>query len=329
MPVIIKPKQHGVFFVAETVPGTYVAPVASSYLVTNDLKVEANQTDKESFVVDSLNRPASVTAIKKRHTKVGFKVPLQWASAAPTTSANLLPINLLLQICGATAPSAVTVPAAGVAYTEVADTAGVLSASASYRRTRSSVLQWERKIPGCRGSVGFEWEFGKIPMFVFDLIGGHIDIQQSGALSGSSIAALTNLGLAASAANTANVQLNGKNLCLYKMAVKNLWRTKAELQDSLCGTGALAGLEADAETTLTFRASDIASAAEFNFDTYLGGVYPFTITCKGDGAFVARQLIFNWTAMNVRDVKEVDLPDNTLGIEMTLGQTEALTLTHI
>lgn len=329
MPAIINPKQHGIFVALETVPGAYVAPVAASYLATNDLKVEPNQTDKESFMLDSLNRPASITAVKKRHTKVGFKVPLQWANAAPTTNSDLLPIDLLLQICGATAPNEVTSTSAGVSYTELASASSVPSASISYRRTRSAAAQWERKIAGCRGSVGFEWEFGKIPMFLFGLLGGHIDIVQSGSLAGSATALLTNLGLASSAANTANVQINGKGLCLYKMACKNLWRTKASFQDSLCGSGALADLESEAETTLTFRASDIASAAEFNFDSYLGGTYPYTITCKGDGTFAARQLIFDYPAMNVRDVKEVNLPDNTLGIEMTLGQVEALTLTHL
>ncbi|MCB1621914.1 MAG: hypothetical protein KDI44_14390 [Thiothrix sp.] len=327
MPVIINPKQHGLFVALEATPGTYVAPTATAYLMTEGLKVDPNQIDKETITLDSLNRPSDIVALKKRHTKAAFRVPLSWAAAAPSTTANLLPVNPLLQVCGGSAPVAVTTPAAGIRYDEVADTASVLSASLSYRRRRNATQQYERKIPGCRGSAGFEWEFGKIPMFVFDLMGGHIDILQSGALNGTPGTQLTNIGLASSATNTANVLLNGKSLCLYRFGIKNLFRTQATIQDSMCGTGALADLVSNADLTLTFRHPDIVS--ELNPDAYFGGNYPFTITCKGDGAFAARQLIFDLPLANIADVKEVDLPDNTLGIEMTLTQLEPLTLTHV
>ena len=53
MPVIINPKQHGLFVALEATPGTYVAPTATAHLMTEGLKVDPNQIDKETITLDS------------------------------------------------------------------------------------------------------------------------------------------------------------------------------------------------------------------------------------------------------------------------------------
>ena len=334
MPVRLDPKQHVIHVAPEVVANTFVAPTAAQYLITSGLKVEA-ANDSNKFSVDSSCRPVEISSMSKLRTQIDFDAPVIWATAAPTATANLLNINPILLACGAKAPVAVAattvapIVPAHVRYNMEGDLSAIKTVSVSYRRGCSSAAQQlARSIAGGRGSIGFEWEIGKIPTFKVQLVGSYANYAKVASIASDASAQLAALALPAAASNTGTVTINGKALCLSKVAFKNLFKVSAAIQEVLCGAGAMSKMETDGSITLTFLFPDIAAAAEFNPDTYRGGSYPFEFNIKGEGSYAARSLRFYTASAYVESVKEGTTPDGSLAVEMTIQPMTELTLQH-
>ena len=334
MPIRLDPKQHVIHIAPEVTAGTFVAPTAAQYLITSNLKAEpANDSNK--FQVDSSCRPIEITSQSKLRTQIDFDAPVIWAAAAPTATANLLNINPILLACGAKAPVAVAaktvapIVPAHVRYNMEGDLSAIKTVSVSYRRGCSTAAkQLARSIAGARGSIGFEWEIGKVPMFKVQLVGSYANYAKIASIASDATAQLAMLALPAAASNTGIVTINGKNLCLSKVAFKNLFKVSAAIIEGLCGTGATSKMETDGSIALTFLYPDIASAAEFNPDTYRGGTYPFEFNIKGEGTYAARSLRFSVAGAYVDSVKESTTPDGFLACEMTIQPTTELIIQH-
>ena len=331
MPVNINENQQGLFFVLEAVAtsGTYAAPTVAAFLQTIDLKPAFNKSDKKTLNLDGLGRPVKKTFMAKKHHQLPFGVAVSWPAAAPTATTNLLAVDPVLQVCGASAPvlvAATTVAPivpAHVKYTELDDINAVRSGSASHRRTRSSAKHYERQVAGCRGIVKFKWKTSEVPKFEFDLFGKWKERQAVAPLVGTPGIQLTNIAQPSNALNTVNVLLNGKALCAVEIDDDNVWRMKASVIESLCGVGAQAELVEDSKLMVTVRHVDIET--EFNPDLYWGNDYPFEYTIKGDGALNVRSLCFSWALVNVDDVEDV-VVDGLLHHKLTLKKLSPLVL---
>lgn len=334
MPLRLNAKQHVIHVAPEVTAGTFVAPTAAQYLVTSGLKAEA-ANDSTTFTIDSACRPVEVKSIFKRRMQVGIESPVIWAAAAPTATANLLNINPILLACGFKAPVAVAattvapIVPAHVLYNMEGDLTAVKTVSISYRRgCSSSTNQKARGIAGARGSIGFEWEIGKIPMFKVSLVGSYANYATVTSLASDATAQLAALAKPAAASNTGTVTINTKALCLSKVSFKNLSKVSGAIESSLCGTGAYSKMENDGSITLTYLLPDSALPAEFDADQYLGGSYPFEFNIKGEGTYAARSLRFYTASAYVESVKEVESPDGFVAIEMTIQPMAQLTLQH-
>jgi hypothetical protein len=323
MPVDILDSQQGILAVLETISGTYVAPAAAAYILTNNLKPAFNQADKKTLKLDSFVRPVSKAFSAKKHNKLNFSVPVSWPAAAPTTTANLLAVNPLMRSCGASAPVAITTPAAGIQYTELNDPAGVPSSSISYRRNRSTANHYERQLAGARGLQKFKWKAGEVPQFDFELYAMWKAQAQVAALAPTVGTQLTNIGQPSNATNTVNVLLNSKTLCAVEINDDNLWRMKAIITESLCGTGPMSEIVEESTIDVTFKMPDIAT--EFNPDLYWGNDYPFEFTIKGDGTLASRSMRFVWATVNAEKTDETAV-DGWVYTKMSLTKLSPLLL---
>lgn len=311
MPVIIDDKQQGIFVAQQTARGAYVAPISASYIVTEGLKPSFNQSDKHTVTLDSLTRPVKKSFAVKKHHKLPFNVPISWGTAAPTASADLPAVNVLLQACGLAAPAEVAattvapIVPAHVLYTEEAATDSVKPVSISHRRQAKNNRHYERQMTDCFGTVGFSWKIGEVPKWIFEMIGAWKAMGAVVPLVGAVGTQITNIGQPSSALNTAGALLNNNPVCLAEMMINNLGRMKPEIIESLCGAGASMQVDTDASIDITYRHPDIE--AEFNPDLYWNGTYPWAIAIKGDGALDVRSYVFSWEAMTAEGMGESDI----------------------
>lgn len=326
MPVNISASQQGIFAITEATSGTYTAPTSAAFLQTVDLKPAFNQADKKTLKLDSLGRASTISLAAKKHHKLPFGCALSWPAGAPTATTNLLAFDPLFRACGSAAAVAVaaagTVPA-HIEYIEQPDVMAVSSVSISHRRTRSATLHYERQLAGSRGQVKFTWKASEVPKFEFEMYGKWQAVSSVAAMNGTPGIQLSNVGQPANSLNTQNVLLNSLPLCATEIVDDNLFRMKAAVIESLCGTGPVSSAIDSSHVTVTFKQPDIST--EFNPDSYWGGVYPFEFTIKGDGGSAGRSLRFSWASVNVDSVDEVEV-DGLVHIKMVLSKTSPLIL---
>ncbi|OQX12809.1 MAG: hypothetical protein BWK73_13925 [Thiothrix lacustris] len=323
MPESIYHKQKSLFFAHETAEGAFVAPAASTFIVTEDFQVTPVVAKRDTLeVYSSETGIISREMLATKNSQFAFKVPLSWPAAAPAAAAGFLAISPLLEVCGAKAPLYAAGPPALLTYTEQEDIAAIKSGSLSFRRRRNATSHLERKSSGVRGGVSFDWEIGKIPRFGFDLVGSHLDIVASAALASTPGAQLTNLAATGNMNTVGAITLGGKTLCLTKYSNKNLFRVSAEWVQFLCGERAQPKQETANDITIAFKFPNIDT--EFNPDAYLNNEYPLVFGLVQAGG--TRKLTMSHPTVQVLDYKEIEIGDE-LGCEMTLRQTSRLTLT--
>ena len=322
--------QKGFFFALETTESTYVSPAATTYLLTEDFSCTPVIADKDVVEVWG----SDVGLVQKtmhgaKSSKFSFKSPLSFPAVAPTSATvGLLNVAPLFEVCGAkpaTFTAAVVGPpavAANLQYTELDDESTAKSGSCSFRRKRGAGTHLNRKSAGLRGSVGFEWEIGKIPRFNFDLVGSHLAIASIAAMAAAATTQLSNLGEAQTADTVGMAAFGGTALCMTKMSNKNLWRMTADWTSFSCGSRAMPKPVLDNDIVVTAKYPDIA--ADFNPDTTIGNESSLILKILHPGT--SRTLQMAYPTVQVLDYKEVEIGDE-LGIELTLRQTSNLTIT--
>lgn len=324
MPDAIYYGNKGIFVSLEATDGTYVAPTTTGFIMTEDLAVTPVSRMGDTANIDSIdNGLVSKEMIATKYSQYDFKVPLSWPSAAPAAGAGFFAFSALLEACGFVAPAYSAGPPAVINYVEQPALELAKSASVSMRIKRSATAQLEKKSAGCRGSVGFTWEIGKIPRFVFQLIGSFQSIAStSSTLAQTPGAQLTNMADAGQSLQVTTATLGGKALCLTKLDIKNLGRLKVQWQMFSCGDRAQPQDDLASDIVATFKFPMVDT--EFNPDAYLGSEYPLIFALNQIGG--SRTASFNYPMVQVLDWKPVEL-GSELGCEMTLRPTSKLTIT--
>lgn len=325
MPESINVKNKAIFFALEATEGTYNAPAASTFILTEGLQVTPVVPKRDSAEVYSdTTGSIQVEKLATKHSQFSMDILHSWAAVAPAANAGFPAISPLMEVCGAKAPAFVAGPPPILTYTEQEDLAALKSGSLSFRRRRrNATQQLERRSAGLRGSIGFNWEIGKIPRFNIELVGSHLNIQGAASLTSTPGAQLTNIDNAASTATVSGITLGGKSLCLNKYNNKNLFRVSAEWVQFLCGERAQPKVETANDISVVFKMPNIDT--EFNPDAYLNNEYPLVFEMIQAGG--SRKLRMEHPSVMVLDYKETELGDE-LGIEMTLRQTSRLTMTY-
>ena len=315
-------KKKALFFNVETTSGTYLAPSATAFILTENFQCDPVNAQREKIEVYSDSTGLyNAELLAQINATFKFNVPHSWPAVAPAAAAGFLPIAPLLQCCGAKAPAYVAGPPANITYSEQTDLQSVNSGSLSFRRTRGATTQLERKSAGVRGSVGLEWEIGKVPRWSFDMMGSWLALASATSLTSTAGAQLTNLDLPAASNTVGAITLGGKNLCLTKLSNKNLFRLKVNWAKYLCGEGAIPSIEPANDITATFKWPNIDT--EFNPDAYLNNSYPLVFNLLQAGG--SRSLNMSYPTVQVLSYKEVTIGEE-LGCEMTLRQTSPIAM---
>lgn len=316
-------KQKGIFAALETTEGTYVAPTATAFILTENLAITPiNAVNDSSLVYADDVGEVQVEKLATRHSTLTFDVPHSWPAVAPGAAAGFLPIAPLLEMCGSQAGAYTVGPPARHTYAELASTATAKSGSISMRRRRTATHQLERRMAGTRGMVGFSWEIGKIPRWAFEMLGSHTNMSAQTNLASTAGTQLTNMDKAAATGTVGLITLGTQALCLTKYSNPNLFRLSPEWVQFLCGARAQPKAKPDNDIVVTAKFPNIDT--EFNPDTYLNNEYALTFRLVQAGG--GRSMQFLHPTVMVMDYKEVELGDE-LGIEMTLRQTSRITMT--
>lgn len=321
--------RKGLFFALETVEGTYVAPTATAFIMTEDFQYTPVVKKSDTVTLDSLdNSLVAKEMISSRSTGFQFKVPFSWPAVAPAAGLGYLPVSPLLEACGALTPAfvaAVVGPPANPAnntYGEQSSLELIKSGSLSFRQRRSASAQLEKKSAGVRGSVGFDWELNKVPRFNFDMVGSHLAMVSSANLAQTPGAQLTNMAAASSAATVATATLGTKALCLTKFSIKNLFRHKADWTTFSCGERAQPSAVLDNDITITCKMPNIDT--EFNPDAFHGNEYPFVF--RIDQLIGGRFINFNYANLQLIDWKPTAI-GSEMGLDLTFRQISPLVMT--
>lgn len=312
----------GLFVALETTEGTYVAPAATAFIMTEELTVTPVQRKGDTLNIDTIDAGlVGKEMFATKYTEMSFKVPLNWPSVAPTASTGFLAFSPLLEVCGCVAAAYSAGPPAQLSYVEQTALEQLKTASVSMRVKRTASTQLEKKMAGARGKVGFNWEIGKVPRFSFNLTGSFLALASGASLAPTPGAQLTNLGDAAQAAAVSTATLGGKALCLSKLSIANLFRQKVEWTMFSCGDRAQPVEELAVDMSITCKMPNIDT--EWNPDAYVGNEYPLAFTIAQIGG--SRNMAFSLPTAQLLDWKPVDL-GSEMGCELTLRPTSKMTI---
>lgn len=312
----------GIFVALEATEGTYLAPTATGFIVTEDLSVTPSVWVGDTVNIDSLdNGVIAKDFLSTRYTQYDFKVPLSWPSVAPAAGAGSFAISPLLEACGFVAPAYSAGPPVTLTYAEQTALELLKTVSISLRTRRSATTQLEKRSAGCRGHVGFTWEIGKVPRFTFSLLGSYQAIVSGSSLAQTPGSQITNMADAGQSAQVTAATLGGKALCLTKLDIKKLARIKANWQAFSCGERAQPESDNAIDIVVTAKFPNIDT--EFNPDAFIGGEYPLVLTLAQIGG--SRTASLSYSTVQVKDWKPVML-GSELGCEMTLRPTSKISI---